>query len=57
MAKPRIDFGQLTEEETVEVLKEAMEQLDALQVSAAILDVFNNVNDRAEIAAQISDDT
>jgi hypothetical protein len=55
MAKPRIDFGRLTPEETADLLRDVMAECDLLQVVAAILDAFSDKDDRAEIVAQIED--
>jgi hypothetical protein len=53
MAKPKIDWGNLTDEETLAITREALEHLSSDEVASLIKETFSP-DDLAEIAAQIT---
>ena len=55
MAKPRIDFGKLTEDETLAVALDALEELDPPARIQVVLKTFDSRDDRLELIVELQD--
>jgi hypothetical protein len=55
MTLPRIDFGSLTEEQTKQVAFDAMHQLSLDERIKAVLEIFQDADDRAELLAWLEE--